>query len=249
MISDGAATTGASTRLPNSRDTGGTCPRCGVYANFDFQRLVESDLNPLDDISLDEWNHRWFEAGNQVPRRNHYLNERAEPTTERVLVLVCQRCNKATVVVERFDQDAYEWTVCGHWPQSAIVAPDHLPPKIEVLYTESLSCLGAGAPRAAAIMARTTIDAALQESGAAGRNTQDRIRDMAGKLPQELIDMAHELRLGGNDAAHEFEYKWSIREAQSLVEFLLQLLHHLYEVPQQIKAVRRRTAQRRSSRQ
>ena len=148
--------------------------------------------------------------------------------------------------MESLDASKGQWTVTNHWPHGEIVAPAHLPAKIEALFREAASCLQAGAPRGAAVMTRATIDAALQDCKAIGPDAKQRIASMAGRLPQQLIEMAHELRLGGNDAAHRFKHNWSMEDAQELLGFLRQLLHHLYEVPQQLRSVQRKTAKRRS---
>lgn len=229
-------------RLPDSEDTGGTCPRCGAYSNFEIELVFCTAYSP-EKVSQNDAKIR-MELGSEV----RFATFRTESLAiERVLHVICQRCRRATLIVEKFDDYHDRWGITSHWPRSSVAVPEHLPSKIEALFLEAASCLQAGAPRGAAIMTRTTIDAALQDCGATGGpDTKQRISSMTATLPQQLIDMAHELRLGGNDATHEFKHNWAVDDARELLDFLLQLLHHLYEVPQQLKAVQRKTAKRRS---
>lgn len=214
-------------KTPDSTDSRGTCPRCHVYANFDKIHMFDTIHEP--DILEDE------------TKRRLLVGQRP---TERVLAFRCQGCKGATLVIEKLEKE--QWKVVDHWPHSSIAMPEYLPDPIQPLFREAASCLRANAPRGAAIMTRTTIEAALQERGAKGSDTRQRIKSMAGKLPQQLIDMAQEVRLGGNDAVHEFRHKWTLREAQELLSFLRLLLDHLYKVPQELRAVQRSTAKRRS---
>lgn len=230
-------------KLPNSNDTGGTCPRCGVYANFGVDHVFPTVHVPGQASPPDA--ERRMTLGPAV----RFAAHRDALAVERVLALTCQRCRQSTLVMERFQtiRGVAKWRVVDHWPYSSVAMPEHLPEKLHPLFREAAACLQAGAPRGAAIMTRTTIDAALQDCEApGGPSTKKRISSMEGRLPQQLIEMAHELRLGGNDATHEFEYEWSLEDAQELLDFLRQLLHHLYVVPQQLRSVQKKTAKRRS---
>ena len=236
----------ASRQPPSSKDTGGTCPRCQVYSNFTFKQYVTTVYEPQTVTEAQARERFHDESETSLLRRGGQLEYRKDRlAVERVIYALCQRCEKVTLVIERFRFTG--WVVVGHWPPGDIVVPNHVPEKIEALFMEAASCLKTGAPRGAAIMTRTTIDAAIQDCGASGPDTKQRIVSMTNQLPQLLIDMAPELRLGGNDATHEFEHNWSVDESQELMEFLRQLLHHLYEVPQRLKAVQRKTARRRSA--
>ncbi len=243
------------TKLPDSDDTGGKCPRCGAFANFDISRTWYTRVDERFDFDEAEYYRgkaAYFYCVEHVRSRTHGSmhtpgTDLSGRVVERLLFVRCQRCKQGSIVVESLDVSVGRWTVTNHWPHGEIVVPPHLPPTIGTLFREAASCMQAGAPRGAATMTRTTIDAAIHDCGATGPDTKRRIASMAGKLPQQLIDMAHELRLGGNDATHEFKYNWSVEEAQELLDLLRQLLHHLYEVPQRLKAVQRKTATRRSS--
>ncbi len=229
-------------RPPGSKDTGGACPRCQVYSNFTFERYVVTvyeSRTVTERQAVERFEMGGFRQGRQLEYRRDRLAK------ERVIQALCQRCKRVTLVIESFQMS--RWVVVDHWPRGNIVVPNHVPETIKALFTEAASCLQTGAPRGAAIMTRTTIDAAIQDCGASGPDTKQRIASMTDALPKPLIDMAHELRLGGNDATHEFKHNWSVDESQELMEFLRLLLHQLYEVPQRLKAVQRTTARRRSA--
>lgn len=236
-------------RLPDSQDTGGTCPRCSVFANFHGEGIWLSVLQ-RNHLKLSE-----SQLTAQAAKRrggvslgfviNDHLSRRLM-AVERFLFFRCQRCNCGITVIERFDAETKQWKQVSHWPEVPVVTPDHLPPPIEELFREAVACLSVSAPRGAAIMARTTIEAVLGDRKAEGERTVDRIRSMAPQLPAALLSMMQELRLGGNDATHRFDHAWTMEEAELLIQFLRHLVYHLYEVPEQILEAQRATAKRRS---
>ena len=208
-------------KLPDSKDKAAFCRRCGVYSNFEF--FVSWPKEPV--------------IGDQ-----------------RVLTCECSHCKKLTVVIEGFtgfcgEPDAFEspaqnWSVVGAWPLADGKPPDYVPEEIGELYKEAAVSLSAGCYRASAVMIRGAIDAAVSGKGATGRNLCKKIESMRGKLRDQLIEIADTLRLGGNDAAHDFSELWEQEEALELFRFLEEVLRELYETPARISRVKQIRASR-----
>lgn len=224
-------------KLPDSRDKKGRCPRCGVVATF-FGAVKTSNL---------------LKGGD-----------------ERVLDFKCNNCGGLVVVIERVlrmvavpdpdenkrriaaatnrPQDALknepEWSVVGSWPLRDAEPPDYVPPEIGELYREAATSLSAACYRGAVALTRAAVDAAITDQGGKGKWLHDRIQSMKGKLRDQLIEVADELKIGGNAAAHDFDQKFSEEEASERFRFLVEVLRELYETPLRIKNVRQLGANR-----
>ena len=225
-------------RLPDSNDDKGRCPRCGVVATF------------RDDSST-----RWIAE----PKRGD----------ERAIGFRCNNCDGLLVVIERVtklkavpDPDATArrvaaglrpsdalknepvWSVVGSWPLRDAKPPGYVPEEIGELYREAAISLSANCYRAAVAMTRAAVDAAITDQGGTGKWLHDRIQSMKGKLRDQLVEVADELKIGGNAAAHDFDEKFNEEEASERFRFLEEVLRELYETPLRIKNVQQLGANR-----
>ena len=200
-------------KVPNSIDTGGWCHRCNAHAYF------SSAIK--------------FSEGKQHPTQSY---------RERVLDFYCPKCHGVTAVVERGTADAgkWRWSVIGSWPTAAPPSvPDYLPNETGELYREAAICLSSGCCRAAAIMCRGAIDSAISDNAASGSTLYDRIKSMKGVMRQQSVDLVDTVRLGGNDAAHDFSEVWGQDEASGLFGFLELILSELYQLPVEVAEIKR----------
>ena len=111
-------------------------------------------------------------------------------------------------------------------------------------WTQAHQSLAAEAWDAASVMARSALQLALREQGAAGNRLRDQIDDLGAKglLPPALRDWATEVRLLGNDAAHpnpgqEQPHPDDVRQCVNFLDFLL---YCLYDLPAEVARQRAR---------
>lgn len=204
-------------KIPTSTDNGGWCHRCNAHSYFHLAR-----------------NH----DGMQHPTQSH---------NERVLEFYCPNCHGVTAVAERgtWSGGDLRWQVIGTWPTATPPsAPDYLPDEIGELYREAATCLSSGCYRSAVAMTRAAIDAAVSDQGATGKTLYDKIESMKGKLRDQLIEFADELKLGGNAAVHDFNEEWSEEEASERFVLLEEVLSELYEKTSRLNKVRQLGANR-----
>lgn len=94
---------------------------------------------------------------------------------------------------------------------------------------------------AAGMMFRKTLEAATKilDADLAGKTLVKRVDALtsSGKLTEDMAKWAHEVRLGGNDAAHE-EEPFSMEEALALKNFIENFLRYVFTLP---AAVERRS--------
>lgn len=130
------------------------------------------------------------------------------------------------------DLDDLDWRPVGAWPTATQEpAPAYIPEPMSSLYLEAATCLHTGCFRAAAIMIRGTLDAAMNDKKATGKTLHDKINSMTEELRPQLLRAAKALKLGGNAAAHDFSTDWTEEKAALFFRFLGEVLRELYEVP------------------
>jgi Domain of unknown function (DUF4145) len=142
-------------------------------------------------------------------------------------------------------------TISRSWPDKVDNhVPDDLPPPIESLFVQALNCVRQGAWDAAGMTFRKVIDVStkLLDKTSANKKLANRIDDLAekGKITLDLKDWAHEVRLDGNEAAHEDE-PFSKDQAESLSTFVEAYLKYIYTFPALVQKNRTARSQRDNS--
>ena len=99
---------------------------------------------------------------------------------------------------------------------------------------------------AAAVMARSALQAALRNQEAKGKNLKEEIDDLLHKgiLPKIMKEWADELRLLGNESAHPHDTSNppDEKDVHAVINFLDYLLLYLFDLPSQIQEYRQRKA-------
>ncbi|GLW96086.1 DUF4145 domain-containing protein [Microtetraspora sp. NBRC 16547] len=139
-----------------------------------------------------------------------------------------------------------------YWPKNfSTKVYDDLPKHIALAAGEIDRCLQAGAPRAAAAMTRTLVEAVAKDHNITKGNLQSKIEALAaaGLIGQELKEAVHEIRFLGNEAAHaDFDGPpITMSEAQESAEWTDLLLDRIYQEPARVARLLARRAQRRAS--
>jgi len=226
---------------PDSVDPAGICPRCGRLSNF---RLVAEPIPLLYSGTVME------QSGGRTTRMYH----------ERVSVFECLGCHEGIAVVEEktvgnkptggqfIGGGTERWRGVHWWPPASAASVDQaVPDRIRNTFIEGLRCLGAKAPRGAAVMFGRTLEAIVRDQGSpvAVKALEGRLADglavMAaeGRLSQDLAEWAKEVRLGRNAGGHdELVDDVTPEEARNLSKFLDQLLINLYVMPARLRRAR-----------
>jgi hypothetical protein len=120
---------------------------------------------------------------------------------------------------------------------------ERVPEPIRKDLDEAKACFAINAFRAAAIMARRTIQSVVHEHGHTAGNLMNQIDAMAaaGQITHQIKEWAHEVRFVGNDAAHPNGVEVGKADAEVIIELAKQLLQNIYVAPsiaQQLRAAR-----------
>tara|TARA_R110001599_G_scaffold91512_2_gene240453 strand:- start:921 stop:1574 length:654 start_codon:yes stop_codon:yes gene_type:complete len=122
--------------------------------------------------------------------------------------------------------------------------PDFWPDTVGRYWLQAKSNIKSENWDAAALMARSSLQAALRDQEASGRNLKQEIDDLADKgvLPNIIKEWAHNVRELGNESAHPAadQEATNPQDAKDIVKFMDFLFEYLYALPKQINQYRDR---------
>jgi hypothetical protein len=130
------------------------------------------------------------------------------------------------------------------WPTGRLQAPEHWPVEIARFWVQANENVKNENWDAAAVMARSALQAALRERRACGSSLKAEIEDLANKgiLPSVMKEWSDELRFLGNESAHPRigQSGPEPQEVKDAIKFLDFLLVYLYNLPKEISDYRAR---------
>jgi hypothetical protein len=130
------------------------------------------------------------------------------------------------------------------WPMKLEKHPEHWPEVVGRHWLQAHRSITGENWDAAADMARSSMQAALRDRGAKGKNLHDEINDLASKglLPPLMSEWSHEVRELGNESSHPEPGQKATdpKDARDVVEFLDYLTEYLYDLPERIRKYRER---------
>ena len=106
-----------------------------------------------------------------------------------------------------------------------------VPTKIESAASEAWACFSIHQNRAAALMARVVVEGTAKQQGFTSGNIYQKIDQMGerGVIPPKIRDAAHEVRLLGNDAAHDIlDAQLADDQVADALSFMDVLLEYVY---------------------
>lgn len=216
---------------PDSARPSGLCPRCEKQSSFDYVGSL-----PLT-----------FDGGYVIGR------DANSPTfNERSTVLICRHCNQGIAVLEEQWTGEYKsaeskgggavtWRGFHWWPLVGSSLHPSVPLPIASAFQEAVQALSANCPRAAAVMARRTLEAITRDKGETTGTLAQQLNNLAtkGLLHPTLADWSKEVRLLGNVGAHFDPINdVSTGDSRQLNDFILELVKFLYVLPFELSARR-----------
>ena len=162
--------------------------------------------------------------------------------------LQCSNCGGYVLVLwsatEHFVRQGLHAYEVLPWPLKFEQFPEHWPSAVGRFWLQAQRNLQAENWDAAAVMARSALQAALRDKQATGANLKQEIDHLAaeGLLPPIMKDWSDNVRELGNDSAHPRAEQppTSPQDAGDVVEFLTFLLECLYDLPERIEKYRQR---------
>ncbi|MFE7653377.1 DUF4145 domain-containing protein [Streptomyces bottropensis] len=122
--------------------------------------------------------------------------------------------------------------------------PD-VPAAIESLAVEAHDCLAIKADRAAVTLARAVVEASAKEKGVTRGSLISKIDELhnQGLLRGHIKEAAHEVRFGGNEAAHGDLTPVDHDAAEEILTLMDEVLNELFQSPARVARARQRRMQ------
>jgi len=171
----------------------------------------------------------------------------------------CQSCKKHVLVVGTRSSQHIAFVLEAVYPfgQAKDDVDENVPPSIRADFAEALRCHFIKAYKGCVVMCRRAVQASALKLGAPKKKKLDDQIDWLfeqGKITEPLKEFAHEVRLTGNIGAHpdkdsgqqpegedsETDNLEDVtpKDAEDIVEFTKEYLHHVYVMPAKLKARR-----------
>src|SRR3989344_9315722 len=117
-----------------------------------------------------------------------------------------------------------------------------IPEKIKKDLEEAKSCFSVGAINASTGMCRKALQRACKEKGAIKKELYDQIDEIAtrGIISNDLKELAHSVRLVGNDGVHPNEDEVTKEDAEEILNLAEQLLDIIFVAPAKVKKIKDR---------
>ena len=128
------------------------------------------------------------------------------------------------------------------YPRNSDPLPPEIPPLVRRTYDSALSCFETGNYEPSVIMSRKTLEGLCRVLGEDDGTLEKRLRHLrdAGTIEPKLYDWANQLRLVGNDAAHDLDLVFSSEDARDCLEFLKAILLYVFALNERFQQFRNR---------
>jgi hypothetical protein len=163
-------------------------------------------------------------------------------------IAVCGRCESVFLVESEFYEIPAEVSVPQGervlYPTSRQVSTDGVPTSVARAYSTAARAFVVGLYEPCVIMCRKCIEALCRELGATKGNLKERLvalRD-AGQIDQKLLAWADELRLIGNDAAHDLDIVIEQVDARDALDFVEAILLYVFSLSRRFEEFKNRRA-------
>jgi hypothetical protein len=163
-------------------------------------------------------------------------------------IALCSKCNGIFLVESAFYEIPGE--VCAPqgvavlYPTDRNISTDGMPETASRAYGAAARSYQVGLYEPCVIMCRKCIEALCQELGATKGNLKERLQNLGknGHIDQKLLTWADELRLIGNDAAHDLDVVIEQVDAQNALEFVEAILMYAFSLTRKFEEFRDRRA-------
>ena len=148
-------------------------------------------------------------------------------------IAVCGRCELVFLVestcveIEGISMPPGERVL---YPSSRRISMDGVPATVVRAYSNAARSFSVGLYEPCVIMSRKCIEAVCEELGATKGNLKERLSILGenGKIDQNLLAWANQLRLIGNDAAHDLKIVIEQIDARDALDFVEAILMYVF---------------------
>jgi hypothetical protein len=167
---------------------------------------------------------------------------------------LCSRCEAVFLIESNFYEIPGEFCAPQGeeilYPTNRKVSMDGMPKSTARAYAAAARSYQVGLYEPCIIMCRKCIEALCQELGVTKGNLKERLMSLRsnGQIDQKLLIWADELRLIGNDAAHDLDIIIEQVDAQDALEFVEAILMYTFSLTRKFEEFKNRRASKSTDR-
>lgn len=145
----------------------------------------------------------------------------------------CPKCESPLLIEQEreFDSNKFYWgTPKLIYPNLDFHINPIIPEKLRASLNESIKCYKGNSYTATAIMCRRTIEGFCFLNGIKERSLAKSIEKLKtdGVINDQLFEWANELRLIGNEAAHNIDIEFSAIDSRDILDFTIAIMDFTY---------------------
>jgi len=206
-----------------------SCPNCGHAVETTEVAIYETSPEPLpNQVVMEDW---------EVDTEYSVFSLRK-----------CPKCNQPFLHKYSFLIHHEAGTYLQETEQlcpssdSQLLSIGSVPKRISGIYRQAKACFDNGLNEASVIMCRKCLEAICHDLDAKGKALSDRIQNIhqQEKIDKKLLEWANQLRLIGNDAAHDIEITIRKKDAKDSITFLNALLLYIYTLEKKFATLKAR---------
>ncbi|MDP3183376.1 MAG: DUF4145 domain-containing protein [Desulfobaccales bacterium] len=192
------------------------CPKCNILVEA---RVIaeghggfrSNAINPIDEVDTDYHGDLYF-------------------------VCLCRRCSQPFLIRQslygipgEFESITDESVL---YPTESKLIQETLPKSVKIAYDQAARSFNASLFEPCVLMCRKCLEAVCKTLGAQGRDLSKRLVSLseAGHIDSRLLSWAHEIRLVGNEAAHEMEVPVTQEDARDILDFTEAILIYVFSL-------------------
>lgn len=160
-------------------------------------------------------------------------------------VCLCRRCSSPFLIrqslygVGEFESVTDEVIL---FPTEKKLPLDGVPVTIRSAHDQAVRSFSASLFEPSVLMCRKCLEATCKALNAKGRDLNARLKSLCdgGHIDSRLLNWAHEIRLLGNEAAHDPDIKVTKRDARDVLDFTESILIYVFSLTSRFEAFRSR---------
>ena len=167
---------------------------------------------------------------------------------EHYSVCLCPRCQQPFFVNQSLYGVAGEFEAITDqvvlYPGEPKLLSEALPDSVKTAYDQAARCLTASLFEPCVLMSRKCLEAVCKTLNANGRSLHARLANLheAEHIDSRLLDWAHQVRVIGNEAAHDVDAPVTKEDARDAFEFTEAILIYVFSLAKRFEALRERRA-------
>ncbi len=202
------------------------CPQCNILVvakviAFGYSQFRSNAVNPIDEVD-------------------------AVYHSDRYSVCLCPRCNQPFLVRQSLDGVPGEFESVTEqavlYPGESKLLPEELPESVKTAYDQASRSLHASLFEPCILMSRKCLEAVCKILGAKGRDLNARLEGLheAGHIDSLLLGWAHQVRLIGNEAAHDIDAPVTKEDARDVFDFTEAILIYVFSLTKRFESLKKR---------